>query len=695
MLSLLAVLVPVPVTVNFPATRLENALPMVAQAAGVPMATVPAMANEVLLVKAEGVPLETLMARIAQVTAGEWNFDGTTYRLVPSGAIRTAQERAEFTERAAGIQKSLEELLKVPEPPKGGEKAPKSSATMTVSTTGSAGFQMGGSNRTLAKIVANVGVPALASIRPGERVVFADRPNGSQRQLPSACASLLAQYVRDHNESVKGKDAELHGSEMDQMPDFVKKMVLSRVQPINNPAKTLLAVSSSPLTGLQATLMFLNNEGGVQGQDEISLGGVGSMIARFQTLGKKEEKKETKATPVTYSADSEAMRKAVNVTSMASATETSIKLPAPVMAKIFHPETYDPLSFSASDEVTSVAKAEGKPVVALLPDSVLSIVGSGETVEELEASWKGDGELKMEEKEGWLVLSPRRPAESRRTRVSRTDLAKLLVATQTKSFPSLDDAANYALGNPPVFDNGLSQMYFATFIPGLSINNPFQSPWEGLQIFARLNPVQRSSLAKGDGVPFGAIAGPSLTKLLFGPMTRIEDGSAPAADPVTAAMEMFSSSGGADREPTEVMPQGVPSAGFLTATVRQEPFATPVVEGMPKAAMATLGPDELAFFRFFQEDKGFKEMAGFMPKLGKLRIGQRTVWDLQFHVAQGKVVRATLLDHRIDKSAPVVSSDALPADLQALVAKRLEAIKKSPMGALSGMMGTFAPKINP
>lgn len=690
-------LAPPPVTVSFPATRLENALPLVGKAAGVQIATVPAMANEVLLVQVKDVPLEDLLARIAQATVGEWSFDGTTYRLGPNQALRNSQDRAEAAERATTIQASLAEMLKMPEPEKK-PKQPGKNGTVTITSAGDAGVEMMGmGNRTLAQIVAAVGVPALASIAPGQRVVFADRPNGAQRQLPGSAAPFIAQYIREHNAGVQGTGAEMAGPEMDQMPEFVKKMVMARMRPIGNPAKTLLVVTASPLVGLQAQLMFLNAEGAVQGQDQIGLGG-SSYIARFTDMAKAnaEKKPSTKTTPVVYSADSEAMRKAMTFNGMdMKAFEMGIKLPEGIAEKVFHPETYDPLAFSPSDDVTAVVKAKGKSAVAVLPDSMISLFGGSSTVEALEESWQADGDLALEEKDGWLVISPRRPSESRRNRVARPDLAKLLAATQAKGFPSLDDMAGYALNNPPMMENGVSQIYFSTFIPGVSMSSFIQSPWEALRIFARLNPVQRAALGRGEPVPFAGIAGPALTTTLFGATTRIESADAPATDPMTAAMEMFSGGGGAESEPTEIMPQGVPAAGFLTAKVRQEPFAMPVTDGTPRANMAMLGPDELAFFRFFKEDKAFKDMAGYMPKLGKVRIGQRTVWDLQFHVASNKVVRTTLLDPRIDRNSPAVASDALPADLNALIAKRLDEIKKSPMGALGGMMGAFGPKNSP
>ncbi|RYG38180.1 hypothetical protein EON81_04400 [bacterium] len=679
------------VTVNLPATRLETALPAIGQAAGVKMEATAAMANEIMLVRVENVELETLLAKIAEAMAGEWKFDGTTYRLMPNVAIRNAEQRTELTAKIAAINKSLLEQINPPKPEKGSPEANYQEAE------GVEEMQEDG-ERTLAQIVALIGAPTLANMAPGARLVFADRPNGSQRPLPGNAMGLVAKLIKEHNASLANMPEDADIPDSPEIPEFVRKMMEARSKPIANPAKVILSIGGSTFSSGNAKLTFYAQDGTVMGQKEVYLalgdGGVMSMLrGRFGSTGEEAEDETAplkKKTPVVYSDDTKALKEQMGYSGgMKAALQMRMTLSPALQTKIFQPDQFDPLSFAPTDEIVAFAKLKGRPIVASIPDTAVSLYGFEQNIEDLAATWRNGEGMKLTETDGWLVLRPSAPVENRTNLVSRPDLARLMGASLAKGFPSLEDIAAYSVNNPSAMENGVSQTYLMGFVPGMSggMMNPFQSSWESYRLFGRLSSLQKTILRRGEPVPFTQLGGPALVTILFGAATRITEEGAAEKDVFSMAMDSVMASGGAEQEPTEVMPNGIPAGGYLTAAVREEPFATPAGEGLVKAPFAALGPDELAMFRFFTEDKNFKQYSEYMPKLDQLKIGRRTIWDLSFHVAKGQVIRATLMDHRMDAKSASFGSDGLPKELDDLVAKRLEAIKKSPMGAMGGMMG--------
>jgi hypothetical protein len=152
------------------------------------------------------------------------------------------------------------------------------------------------------------------------------------------------------------------------------------------------------------------------------------------------------------------------------------------------------------------------------------------------------------------------------------------------------------------------------------------------------------------------------------------------------------------QEPTELLPNGIPGDAYLTMPTRSEPFASTVGPGessMLNGYLGVVGPDELAMFKVFKEDTNMSQISGFMPTFDKLRVGQRTIYQMRLHLPQEAMVAQSLNDNRLPKDAPTVSMSNLPADFQKLLAERVELFKKSPLGSLGAMMGAARGNIKP
>ena len=108
-------------------------------------------------------------------------------------------------------------------------------------------------------------------------------------------------------------------------------------------------------------------------------------------------------------------------------------------------------------------------------------------------------------------------------------------------------------------------------------------------------------------------------------------------------------------------------------------------EGPLRNACRQLGPNAIALVVDLTDPES---VSGMMPQIGKVKLGSRRIVSMNLILPQQHFVNQTLNDNKIGNGAEVDFAN-LPPDFQSIVAKRLEALKASPMGSLGGMLGAF------
>ena len=88
------------------------------------------------------------------------------------------------------------------------------------------------------------------------------------------------------------------------------------------------------------------------------------------------------------------------------------------------------------------------------------------------------------------------------------------------------------------------------------------------------------------------------------------------------------------------------------------------------------GADELALLKMFKDMPGMEQLGGMMPTIDEVRIGERSVYEFRFTVAQGVYVEKTLNDDRVNSKSPVVKMANLPGAFAKKIDERLAAFKK-------------------
>jgi len=677
-------------SVAMPAKRLVADL---GKAAGLTLDVSAQTAGETLVVKVTDVTVKDVLDRIALALDGEWKTeDGGVMRLIRPAANLNREAAAERQEKIASltaeIKKAVAELNKKPAANTGSE--PPQIAMS---------FPFGGGNyhKQIIQLVSRLNVGDMVLPDDDGRVVFSSSPTRMQKLLPGNLEPIVAELVAEHNKAAAAskksndQDEETKDEQMKQWEDWMKAFGFGQeVKPIEGrPAKLLLIVQSQQMMGgLTATLRLYDAKGQVAMEGSTSLVNSGFM-EEAMAIGKPMPAPASDDKPIEFS-DTTKEINGIFGSFMNGANRG--KMSKELEGKLIRPDLYDPLSFSTTESLFAVAKHKNLDLVACLPDatgSMLEVFTGGQaTVNGYMKMLEGSDEIKLTNADGWLTLQPKHPITARGKKCDRVALAKLIASSKSKGTVGLDDIASYALTSPSPYEDSTSMQYIMLFAPNaMQMGMMGMVDWNAVRLWGTLNVNQRDALASNGHLQFGTMAPQQrdlVSKMMFGAQTALKVVD-PNAKPKTEAgfMEMIKSFMGAQhkdyrQEPTEIMPMGLPSGGYIAADITKEPVGRAASDD-PMLAFTALGADEIAMFRYFKEDPNMAQVAGMMPTIGQLRIGERTNINLKLFAAQDVASDKMLQDNKVDPNSPPVSMDNLPAAFQERIKQRYEAFKKSPI----------------
>ncbi len=711
------------------AMRASEAVKALGALAKVDLQTSPQTENEVLVISVKDIPLTDVMARIATATSGEWKQEGATYRLIASAAMRNKEGRIEVAKKLAEVEKAIQDRGKNHEKmqammaeaakkiaakgdTKGDAKADKKTDGDD-DTEGFTGMADSPDENTITKLLQLVDPEALAGLGAGDRIVFSTDPTKTQKGFSGTPTEIINEFIQAHNVVTTNQtddvSAGLSGL-TDEQAAAIKGLMKQRTGKIGQVSKALLIASRMGfgiISMNQLELRLYDAKGVVvfSTSSQLSMGDndMSELIAQATAAAtgqKTAPKAPEKTTPVEYSDDSKALQA---ISKNGQTGNFRMNLGDTLRRKLFLPSLYDPLSYDATDELLSYAKSMGKPVVADLPDDAadnmqIFMPTTGTTVEDYAKKLAKGTTLVSVPDDQFTVIKPAYPSLARAERLDRGALTTLLQAVTQKEIPSLDDLSAYALQAPDPMQGGIGQIYLMLFVPGaVSMGLDGMTSWEMLRFYGGLAPESKATLLNGGKLSIGGLSGvqrAAAEQMTYGSMAQlsVDDPNHKTEDDQPFWMRMMGGgSGGADyrSEPTEVVPNGLPSDGYIDMKGKTEQFASPVPapDAQNIASIDILGPQELAMFKMFKEDKAYASFAGQLPSFPQLRIGDRTVYNFTFHLTPQVTIKQSLKDHRLPKDAQVVAENALPADLQKQVQDELTALKKSPLGAASAFMG--------
>jgi hypothetical protein len=686
------------VTFTSRAESVDQLLKDLGKAAGVQLEASRSVAGDIMLVSVTDKPLQEVMARIARADGAEWRQTETGWRLDPSVRARRDELRDETDRRVRAFEAVIDKRLGEIQKSLATSTDGKSDHTIAVGIGTDGGkFDMTNNSPEAAavlKILKGI-APSDLGVKSGQRVVYSTNPNSMQVPLGSGVGVQIQQLIDAHNKTANKNNDPSKNSEIDQMPDFIKKMVEKMSKPIDGYAKADLVLSRMPYVSmLEATLVLYDNQGNVvlTAPQVIDAGAIAGLItpAPAQTTGSPVELSDaTKAFNTMFAG----MR--------GGNLSKGVVLNDLTRPYVMDPEHHDPLALLPSDELLAVAKKLDEPIVAVIPDESVSILGAmlgaAPSEESVEADLKAEKQMRQLNDPGWLTIQPTYPDDARENRTDRAALAKLMRAVRDKRIPTLDDMAEFSLHAPSPSSPGVSQLYASSFSAGaLGQGMDGLANWELFRIYATLPIGVRSSMNAGNdqSLPIntltqGQIA--ELKQMVYGPLPQlqVDRGDGKSTDMITQMIT--SATGGQDYtdEPTEVLPNGLPLSGTLKISVSSEPLLSPSTNASgPDDVPQVMGVDEVAMLKYFSTNPAFAQMAGQMPKISNYKLGSRKVYSFKFEFAPKISSNGHLKDCSLPSDAEVVSADNLPSDVQAAIQKKMEEFKSSPLGAIGALMGS-------
>ena len=188
--------------------------------------------------------------------------------------------------------------------------------------------------------------------------------------------------------------------------------------------------------------------------------------------------------------------------------------------------------------------------------------------------------------------------------------------------------------------------------------------------------------------------------MLYGADARLTSGDAIADDdPLSAGMRMaFGGGGGEDarEEPTEVAPDGLPTGGYLQATVMAESIVRPLGPDGPSPLV--LGTDALAMTRTHGGEPVRRPGRG-RPQAAGARTARHpeSLADSRLRRSGDLRLRRPRRRRPPRRTPPSSISPTFPRRSRTRVAKRMDRLRKSPLGTILSMgPGAFGgPKAKP
>lgn len=664
-----------------------------------------------LVIDVNDVSVEDLLQKIATATSSLWNTAGTRWVLSPDERARREEQDAKNAERVERFKKA--QVLIKKELDKGPMGDPSDEETEWR-------FFEGPDERALAQLSLLINPNDIASLESSGRIVYSTVPNRMQRRMADAQVSrILSTLVLEHNEYAAKRIKEneemtkamREAGELGEIDLFqehyhmfesapAKALVILELDgaeygmPGDNANAKLVVYDQKGLAVVKTSISFSPEMYDRESYREFDPSAEGTVKTETPPVISDDDK-----TPITYSEDSKAFN------AMTMTDDFELKMPDAVLAILRDPVGKDLLSLHISDSLLSVARAKKLNLVANVSDSeVESMFGNmfddeptmttvGQAYRDLMDGQKPQGVVK----DGWMLVRPRDPIAARNNRQDREVLKRLVDVAAPNQSVSLNTLATFALDSPHPMVNGMSFIYLFAFAP-----NSMQGlvgdtmSWDMLKFYGSLSPPQKNGLRQGGRLGFGQLSQQSrsiVTKMAFASDAGIKSAETMKKDEALPFFLSFMGGmSGSQRstyaeEPTELMPNGLPGAGWVELAVAQETVATP--EGGQSGwlfGIGSLGASEIAFFELMGElNLGQEESPFKVPD--RIKLGSRENLKFHFWLSPEAGLAKTLLDDSFDKDAKAIDMGKIPDSFRAEINRRKQQIKDSPYGRMLGGIG--------
>lgn len=711
------------VSLNIPATRLPQALEQIGKQTGKRLLTIPAFENEPIIISCKDQPLEDVLAQIAKVSGGTWQTEGSTMRLVrPSSIVNEERARTralwaeEIRASRAEIAKRLAEFGKMDEARARAEaeRAMKQRNDFVNQVNSNSGLAIpmpaarptSPADLALWRLIGLFDPNRLAELEPGTRTVFAMTPTAMQRPHPNGASAIIREFVAEHNHYAKAMSA-IPKAPNDEDMDILNHA--TRVQPLSaNPAECLLIVHRETNGSYAFSLQVADQQGKiVASSDEYlnpmpkenawKIDGWGTKALSFSGDAKEHARllmhqpnRSFSGVMVRTMGGGETM--AMFVTAGISLDGSTAPAPTsrPEMSTdwrtiLSSPLANDPLKYGVSEAIHQMSDMAGKPIVALVPDSVLvtslPLVADGKTANQ----WASllSASCSMDASDGWMVIQPLKPSVSRAERINRSAFQSMLANIRTQNRLSLDAVSQYALSVTSGYQPSVVVERIADLMVEGSGDPIRQVVFENLEVgkfYAQLGPNRRSMMTPQGTIKLMMLSPEQMATLRSMTFNSYAGTEFDKRDPNESGSEMrrsFAFSNGNGMmfrtfsedlidERTEHLPNGIPTGGEFTFQVQEQEavYASPA-NGSAGRFMNAM---ELGMTLGFSENNPNMQVnSNGLADYKSFQIGRRFDIQLGWQMTERISLRRFLNDYELDRGSKAGTFDELPGKFKEAV----------------------------
>jgi hypothetical protein len=691
--SLVAASAVAQVSFDEPPMPVQRLFPLLSQKLGRQLLTTPQVENDVLYLRFKDRSADEVLAMISEITFGEWRQEGEAMRLVrPAQRLDRTAGRVEHAERARRLTASLGAMqtsaaaARPWSEQEAARLAHQYQQLIEASQQGSNHnflerhlFSETPAGRALNDILHAVGVQTLASVPLHRRTVFALTPNRVQGPLPTSATEIVRRLVQQQA-SYSEAFGRLRKDDRSEYFFAVAGAPYLLGDPSLGAGEALLIVTPQATTTAVELRVFDTNGARI-------LEATRSLTHPEQPLEDSEA-----AEPIFLSRLAEEFVSAsrtfesgrlesggrfamVSANPAGGAPVRFEATPSPIAAPslssdlrtvLLNPDQRDPHELITHDVLRALTNGD---VAALLEDDMVSSLSTQLAQTPKRQARQLLAAYNVRHQDGWTVVSPPLPYSSIRSNIDRAELAKLMQTLDTRKVVALDELARYAVATPrPLVRNGLDWVMTALINPSETsrLMEGLSSPG-AVRIYGTLSPAQRTTLGAGKPVPFSHLTQQQRQWLL-------EDVLYGANQPMFA--ERFSNNLFSER--TEMIPNGVPLDGYLTATVERK-MAIQAFNAQLGTSMF-LTSERYAMIRYQTETPDFA--VGHKPaEFDRFRPAEEFAIALSFQLAPQLALSQNLRDFSVDASLQARDYASLPAVLQAEVDKSLGLLRSAMSGS--------------
>ena len=527
----------------------------------------------------------------------------------------------------------------------------------------------------------------LASIQPGERVVYSNRPTQMQGALPFRAEPVMEQFRNAHNLLASVADT---GGGVDPMVKIQGGLDLE-AKPINGPLSKVLLIfqrMSGRDPGVTLEVRFADSQGKIVGNTQLWIG-PGPTTASEQvpgslgnaTLSELNRDLALALSPAGGNQQSNTMAIAMDGDFvMLGDSGMMPKAISPVLKAILDkPATNEPLSYFVSEAILALGKARNQQVIAVVPDTMMNamlpMARTGNVgFDELTRPGNPFG-IEVSSVGPVTLISPANPAEASRSHVNRGQLQRLIDSAYSRRYASLLDLSSYAVSMPAQFDDrNLDVTILNTINPMVAKaldGGPTQRQF--MRLIGTLPDSQKVDRSPQTQFMFGNMRPDQrqiVHQLIYGPggMSVIGRGQ-------SIAMSVTSGSRPGERyephvpsladEPTEVMPTGIPANGIFQIGCRMVEglFGLFAGEGFGKFTTA----NELGLAQGMAQNNGGVGAIK-APQFEKYQLAD--IYRIEASVRAGAIGRsANFTDGEVRQGSLPVTMAGLPEGIRAAIQK--------------------------